>query len=146
MKLDFRSLAILTAFLFLSLALIWMFAPHLMLASWGVEFSPEVGLVARRAGALNAGIGIMFFAARNAKPSPSRSALVAGLVAACLALAVLGVFELATGHTRVDILAAVFIEISLALAFLTVRFKELTDRTSATKNENTFHKSTGMKR
>ncbi|OAJ71110.1 hypothetical protein A7976_06630 [Methylobacillus sp. MM3] len=120
MKLDFRSLATLSAFLFLSLALIWMFAPDLPLSSWGVEFSPEVGLVARRAAALYAGIGVMLFSARNAEPSPSRSALVAGLVVACLTLAALGSFELVAGHANRSILTAVLIEVALVLAFLYV--------------------------
>lgn len=145
MKLDFRSLASLTAFLFFSLALIWMFSPDLALSSWGVEFSPEVGLVARRAAALSAGIGVMFFAARNAEPSPSRLALVAGLVAACLTLAVLGGFELATGHAQVGILAAVFIEIALVLAFLTVSFKELAGLSAPDRKANAFCKKTGVK-
>jgi len=120
MKPDFRSLALVSAFLFLSLALIWMFAPDLVLSSWGVEFSPEVGLVARRAAALSAGIGVMLLSARNAEPSPSRSALVAGLVVACLTLAPLGSFELVTGHANRGILSAVFIEVALMLAFLYV--------------------------
>jgi hypothetical protein len=141
MNLNFRSLASVAAFLFLSLALIWMFAPELALSSWGVAFSSEVGLVARRAAALSAWIGVMLFAARNSEPSPSRSALVAGLVMTCLTLAILGVFELASGHAKVGILGAVFIEIALALAFLTVRFKELADRSAATGSENAFHKT-----
>lgn len=120
MKLGFRNLAILTALLFFSLALTWMLAPNLLLSNWGVEFSPSVGLVGRRGAALYAGIGVMFFSARNAAPSPARSALLMGAVVACLVLAILGVFELATGHTGVGILVAVAIEIALAMAFLHV--------------------------
>jgi hypothetical protein len=48
MKLTFRSLAILSAVVFFSLALIWMFAPNLMLSRWGVHFSSSAGLMARR--------------------------------------------------------------------------------------------------
>jgi hypothetical protein len=145
MKLDFRSLALMSAFLFFSLALIWMFAPDLALSSWGVEFSPEVGLVARRAAALYAGIGVMFFLARNTAPSPVRSALLEGVIVACLALAALGVFELATGHAEVGILTAVFIEVALVLAFLAVRFKELADRTAPAGTAVTFNQKPGMK-
>lgn len=75
MKLDFRSLAILTALVFFSLALTWMLAPNLLLSNWGVEFASPVGLVGQRGAALYAGIGFMFFSARNAEPSPSRLAL-----------------------------------------------------------------------
>jgi len=140
MKLDFRSLAILTALVFFSLALTWMFAPHLLLSSWGVEFSSPVGLVGRRGAALYAGMGVMFFSARNATSSSARSALLRGAVVTCLVLAVLGVFDLATGHAKVGILAAVFIEIALALAFLTVRLKELADLSAAAGKANTFNK------
>jgi hypothetical protein len=118
MKLDFRSLAILTALVFFSLAPTWMLAPNLLLSNWGVEFSSPIGLVGRRGAALYAGIGAMFFSARNAEPSSSRSAMVAGLVVACLTLAALGVFELVAGHATRGILAAVFFEVAFTLAFL----------------------------
>ncbi len=46
MKLNFRSLAILSALVFFSLALTWMFAPNAMLSRWDVDFSHSVGLIA----------------------------------------------------------------------------------------------------
>lgn len=125
MKLNFRNLAILTSFIFFALALTWMLAPKLLLASWGVDFSSSAELVGRRAAALYTGIGVMFFSARNTEPSPARSALLKGAAVVCLMLAVLGVFELAADHAKVGILVAVFIEIALTVAFLTVRFTEL---------------------
>lgn len=124
MKLNFRNLAILTSFVFFALALTWMFAPNLFLASWRVDFSSSAELVGRRGAAFYAGISLMFFSARNAAPSPARSALLRGAVVACLVLAVLGVFELAAGHAEVGILVAVFIEVALTLAFLIALFKE----------------------
>jgi hypothetical protein len=124
MKLDFRSLAILSALVFFSLAFTWMLAPDLLLSNWGVELSSSAEVVGRRGAALYAGMGVMFFSARNAEPSPARSALLGGAIVTCLILAVLGVFELATGHVGVGILTAVFIEIALVLAFLIVNFKD----------------------
>lgn len=120
MVLNFRNLAILTSFIFFALALSWMLAPNLLLSNWRVELSSSVELVGRRGAALYAGISVMFFSARNAEASPARSALVTGLVVACLTLATLGVYELVAGHTNRGILAAVFIEIAIALAFLYV--------------------------
>ena len=120
MKLSFRSLAILSALGFFVLALVWVFAPNAILSSWGVAFSYPVGLVSRRAGALYVGIAVMLFRARNAEPSPTRSALVAGFVVACLTLAALGVYELITGHASRNIAGAVFIEVVLALAFVSL--------------------------
>lgn len=145
MKLDFRSLAILIALIFFSLALTWMLAPNLLLSNWGIEFSSQVGLVGRRGAALYAGIGVMFFSARNAEPSPARSALVAGLVVACLTLAALGVFELVAGHANLGILAAVFIEVALTLAFLAALFKEWADLSATHVKANAFNMKPGVK-
>lgn len=145
MNLDFRRLSLLSALVFFSLALTWTIAPNLLLANWGVEFSSPVGLVGRRGAALYAGMGVMFFSARNAEPSPARSALLGGAVVACLVLAVLGVCELATGHAEVGILAAVFIEIALALAFLAARFKELAGLSATAGKAIIFNKKAGAK-
>ena len=120
MNLSFRGLAIFSALAFLVLAVAWMFAPSSVLSGWGVAFSNPVGLVGRRLAAMFAGMAVMFFGARNAPPSPARSAMVAGLVAACLILAVLGVFDLVSGQANQRILGAVVLEVGLPLAFLTV--------------------------
>lgn len=120
MKLTFRNLAILCALVCFALALAWTVAPSSLLATWGVEFSYPVGLVGRRGAALFVGIGVMFYSARNAGPSSARAALVMGFVVGCLVLAVLGVFEFATGHAGLGILSAVVVEIGLALALLYV--------------------------
>ena len=128
MKLNFRNLAILASFIFFALAITWMLAPNLFLASWGVDFTSSAGLVGRRGAALYAGVGLMLFSARNAEPSLARSALIKGFVVACLILAALGVFELATGHANSGILTAVFIEVALVLAFLYVNRTDTTPR------------------
>jgi hypothetical protein len=122
MKLTFRSLAILAALLFFCLAFVWMFAPNLLLSDWGVEFTSAVAIIGRRASALYAGIGVMFFAARNAEPSTARSALSKGFMVACLMLAVLGVFELTAGYVKPAILIAVAVEIAFTLGFLYVGY------------------------
>lgn len=120
MRLSFRNLAILIALLFLVLALTWMFAPQRLLAEWGIALTPSVGVVSRRTAALYAGVALMFWSARNAEPSPARSALMKGLAVACLMLASLGVFEWAAGHAAPGILVAVVIEVMLTLALLHV--------------------------
>ncbi len=117
---NFRTLASITALGCFLLAAIWAFAPESLLSMWGVEFSYPVGLVGRRGAALFAGIGVMFFYARNAEHSLARSAIISGFTVGCLGLAALGVFELSTGHAKLGILAAVLGEISLAMAFMYV--------------------------
>lgn len=120
MKLTFRSLAILIALLFLALTFTLMFAPQRLLADWGIALTPSVSLVSRRAAALYAGVAVMFWSARNAEPSPARSALMKGLGVACLMLASLGIFEWTAGHAAQGILVAVVIEVMLILALLHV--------------------------
>ncbi|MGK5056668.1 hypothetical protein ACQ4WY_06970 [Janthinobacterium sp. LB2P49] len=120
MKLSFHHLAILTSLLFLALALVWMFEPQRVLVGWGIAATSETDLVGRRAAALYAGIAVMFWLARNASASLARSAMSKGLAVASFVLASLGIFELAAGHVRAGILAAVVIELLLALALLHV--------------------------
>lgn len=97
-----------------------MFTPAQMLTSWGVELTTSTGLVARRVAALYIGIAVMFFIARNAEHSTTRTALINGIITSGMLLALLGVYELATGHATSGILSAVFIEFSLVLAFIYV--------------------------
>jgi hypothetical protein len=118
MNLTFRRAAIGSAFVCFSLALTWTLIPDLLLFSWGVEFSDAAALVGRGEAVMFAGIGIVFFSARDAEPSSIRDALVAGFVFSCCALAALGVFEYVTGHAGPGILSAVVVEIALALALL----------------------------
>lgn len=101
-----------------------MFTPVLMLSTWGVDLTDSVGLVARRIAALYAGIAVMYFFARNAAHSATRSALIVGTITACLLLAILGIYEFVAGHASDGILISVLIEIALLLAFLYVGARE----------------------
>lgn len=118
MKLSFHALSTIAAVLFFALALAWLFATGLVLSDWGVKLTPEAALVGRRSAALYAAFGVMFVAARDAPSSPSRNALIKGVVVGCLLLATLGIYELLAGHVTSHILVAVGAELSLGLAFL----------------------------
>jgi hypothetical protein len=120
MKIPFKAFATLAGLLFLILAVTWLFAPTLLLSDWGVEFSEGTGLLGRRAAALYAGIGVMFLLSRSAEPSTARSALVRGLLVACIMLVALGLYEFWVGHANRKILVAVVIEIALASACVVV--------------------------
>ena len=119
-SLSFHRLSVLTSILFVVLAIILMFAPAQMLSGWGVELTTEVGLVVRRIAALYIGLAVMFFMVRNAEHSTTRTALITGTITTCSILALLGVYEFATGHDTSGILTAVFVEVALVLAFLYV--------------------------
>lgn len=118
--LSFYRLSVFSSILFTVLSIILLFAPVMMLSAWGVELTDSVGLVARRIAALYAGIAVMYFLARNAEHSATRTALIVGTITACLILAILGVYEFAAGHASNGILVSVFIEVVLILAFLYV--------------------------
>lgn len=118
--LSFYRLSVFSSILFAVLASILMFAPILMLSAWGVELTDSSGLVTRRIAALYAGIAVMYFLARNATHSATRSALIVGTITACLILALLGIYEFAAGHATSGILGSVLIEIALVLAFIYV--------------------------
>lgn len=113
----FYRLSVLTSILLLSLAIILIFSPAQMLTSWGLELTISVGLMARRVAALYTGIALMFFMARNAEHSTTRTALIYGIVTSCLMLGALGVYELYVGHATSGIIPAVLMEVALALTF-----------------------------
>lgn len=118
--LSFYRLSVLASILFASLASILIFVPEQMLTSWGIALSTETGLLMNRIGALYVGIAVMFFLARNAEHSPTRSAIIYGTATACMILALLGVYEFAVGHAASGILIGVFIEVTLMFALLYV--------------------------
>lgn len=115
--LSFYRLSVFSSILFVLLAIILMFAPAQMLTSWGVELTSSGGLLARRIAALYTGIAVMFFMARNAEHSTTRTALIYGTITSCLLLAALGAYEFSVGHATSGILPAVFTEVALVLAF-----------------------------
>ena len=63
-------------------------------------------------------IGVMFYLARHAPPSATRSAISSGFMVGCFGLAILGFGEWLNGHTGPGILLAVVVELALGLAFL----------------------------
>ena len=123
MALKFRGLAILTSLLFCLIGLIWLLVPGLPMADWGLTLTPSTALLGRRSAALYLGLAAIFFWARNADPSPARTALARGIALMCLMLAVLGVYDYATGHVTLHILVAVVLEMSIGSAFLYVERK-----------------------
>ena len=118
MKPSFRLLATVSALMFFLLAMIWLFAPGLLLGDWGVEVTGGVELVSRRSAALFAGLGVMMFSARDAAPSPLRSALIRGLMVTMVIMSWLGVYEWQAGHAGVHILGAVVLELAMLLALI----------------------------
>jgi hypothetical protein len=124
MKLSFREAAIAGSSICFALAAIWIGAPQFILWIWQIDGSQPALLMARRGGALFAGLAIMMLLARDAERSPARSAVAVGFSVSCAALAALGVYEFASGHAGVGMLAAAAVESVLALAFASVRYSD----------------------
>ena len=118
MRLSFRAAAIVAALLFLLIGLAWLLAPQVMLSGWGVALTPSAALLGRRSAALYVGMAAMFYFARNAEPSVARSALVKGMVLACLLLAALGLFEVQAGNVTAGIAVPVVLEVTMSLVLL----------------------------
>ena len=121
LKIAFRQFSLAAALVFFSLALVWLLAPQVLLWIWSVPFSEAVGLLARRAAALFAGIAVMLFLLRDVAPSPARHAVTTGLALACAGLALLGVAEFVAGHAGAGILLAVVVEAALAIGLRLAR-------------------------
>ena len=118
MRLQFKRVAIVSSLVFFALALTLVFAPHRIVADWGLEVTLSVEVVCRRAGALFAGIEFMLFSARTAEPSVARSALINGVMVICALLTALGLYELNAGNVKPAILIPVLIEVAMLLALV----------------------------
>ena len=114
----FKTLAALTAGILILLAFVWMFAADFLLGQLQVPVTESALLVGRRMAALFLGLAVMFFIGQAAEPSVARTALSAGVIVACIVLAVLGLFELSAGRAGPFILSAVLVEVGLAIGFL----------------------------
>jgi FtsH-binding integral membrane protein len=121
MQFSFRTLSTFTCALCALLALIWGLCPQWLLATWDIEYSLAVGVIARRTAILFAALAVMFYLVRNEAPSATLSALSNGFMVGCWGLAILGFCEWLNGHAGPGILLAVAVELALGLAFFQTR-------------------------
>jgi hypothetical protein len=124
MKLSFREAAIAGSSICFALAAIWIGAPQFILWIWQIDGSEPALLMARRGGALFAGLAIILLLTRDAERSPARSAMATGFSVSCAILAALSVYEFTAAHAGVGILAAAAVEAVLALVFAGVRYSD----------------------
>jgi hypothetical protein len=118
--LSFYRVSVFTSVLLLLLASVLMFAPAQMLTSWGIELTDALGVLSRRIAAVYIGMSVILFFARNAEPSPARTAIIYGVRTTCLLLAALGAYEFSVGHVSSGILPAILVEIAIVIAFACV--------------------------
>ena len=120
----FRTIAVITAIVALALGLGYLFAGALMVGRWQIQSTDSVLLLCRRIGALYLGLSVMFFLARSAPVSVTRTALSAGAAVLLSLLALLGVYELTAGHAGPGILVSVVIESLLAFGYIRILLTE----------------------
>jgi len=120
----FKTMAVITAVILFVLGLGYFFFGAVIVGRWQVLPTESVILLARRIGCLYLGLSVIFFLARTAPKSPTRTALSAGTVVVTLLLAGTGVYELAAGHAAKGILVSAAIEFLLALAYIRILFTE----------------------
>ncbi len=121
---SFRTMAVITAGILFVLGLGYFFFGAVIVGRWQVESTASVILLARRIGCLYLGLSVIFFLARSAPKSSTRTALSAGTVVVTLLLAGTGVYELAAGHVGMGILISAAIEFLLALGYVSVLLTE----------------------
>jgi hypothetical protein len=121
---SFKTIAVTSAILVLALGLGYLFAGAFMVGRWQIEPTDGVLLLGRRIGGLYLGLSVMFFLAKSAPVSVTRTALSAGTAVALSLLALLGVYELTAGHAGPGILVSVVIESLLALGYIRILFTE----------------------
>lgn len=113
-----RAVLTFSSLLCFGLAGIWLLLPQVLLAIWSVSYGEAVGLVARRNACLFLALAVTLWLARKSEPSPALSGLLTGFGTGCLALALLGVVEFASGRAGAGIFAAVLIELPLGVLLL----------------------------
>jgi hypothetical protein len=121
---SYKTIAFITAILTLVLGAGYLFAGTLLVGRWQIEPTQSVLLLGRRMGALYLGLSVIFFFARSAPVSASRTALCAGAALTCSLLALLGVYEFSAGRVGPAILASVVLESLLAFGYISTLVTE----------------------
>jgi hypothetical protein len=129
----FKAVALITSIVTLVLGVGYILAGELIVGRWQIQVSEGVVLMGRRIGAVYLGLSAMFFLARSAEASVSRTAITLGTAIALLLLAFVGVSEFMAGHVGAGILASVAIEAVLAACFLWIYYADRRARVIAQK-------------
>ncbi|MBN1117417.1 MAG: hypothetical protein JXA77_09450 [Bacteroidales bacterium] len=109
-----------TAILFSFLMIQLMAIPEKFAADLGLIPGTGVSVVLRRAAIFMAGIVVLTIGIRNLPPSRSRQSVCISLAVTFLGLSTMGSIEFFRGTVNSSILLSIFIELSLAMAYLIV--------------------------
>lgn len=116
----FKTLATMTSLLCLGLAAAWFAEPAWILTHWSLSYNYDGGFVARRMACLFVALAVILMTLRSTRSQLARQAVANGIIAACLSLIGLALYEHGTGHVGRGIFFAIGLESVLAAAFLIV--------------------------
>jgi hypothetical protein len=120
----FKTMAVITAIVGCLLGAAFLLIGKLMLLRWGIEATGDLLLLCRRIGILYLGISLMFFLARKAPLSVTRTAMSTGIAVALSLLALMGIYEFSAGHVKPGIFVSVLLEALIASGFIWVLLTE----------------------
>jgi hypothetical protein len=120
----FKIAATLNAIANMLLAAVWYFAPERILDVWGIGSPSPANMLERRLGAMVFFLGVLMLAARNAQPSPARSAISYAAICMGLTLAATSVYEYWMGSATAGVLPGVGFNLAFALWFALIEWFE----------------------
>jgi hypothetical protein len=123
-QMSFKTLAITTAIIAFLLGLGYLFFGAIIVGRWQIEPTGSVLLLGRRLAALYIGLSVIFFLARSAPVSTVRTGLSIGAAIALSFLALLGIYELLSGHVGRGIVASIAVEALLAICYIWILLTE----------------------
>jgi hypothetical protein len=120
---SFRLVALATSVIAFVLALVWAFAPQLLLGIWAAPDpdSELAHMMGARMAALFLAFAVIFFRVKDQPPSETRNIIVIGFSIGCLGLAISGVLTFLNGQAGIMIFSAVIVEAVLAIWMLSSR-------------------------
>lgn len=115
---SFRTAASLLALVCLVLFLVLLVVPKSYVGVYGIAGDEGVAFLGRRASPMFLGLAVMLWLGRSAKPSPLRTAIIAGVATLFAGIAVTGAAEYLFGAASPSILLAACAEIAIAVVLL----------------------------
>ena len=114
----FRQIATGTATLCMALFVFLWFLPGPIYWLFALDPNAAADVLARRAGAIFLGIGVLCLGSRDSEPSGARLAIARGMAVIMLALTIAGLVEFSSGRVGPGIWLAILAETGFALLWL----------------------------
>jgi hypothetical protein len=124
----FKIAATLLGIFNVAVSMVWFFAPGYFFQVWGIEQASPESIIERRLGIMVLFAGVLMLAARNAGPSPARSAISYAVICACTALAATGVYDNWVGTMTIGALLGAGLNLAFAFWFAMIEWAAGRDR------------------